>query len=277
MSAPRTLSILGAPTNLGNRPYESDGTGRRTVDGPARLRASGIVPRLRAEDLGDIVAAPYRDFVRPPGRVRNEDLVLAHVQAIADAVARRRDFTLLLGGDCSTLLGLLLGLRRRGHAPMLVYFDAHDDFNTPATSTTGGAAGMDLALATGRGHTPLARLGGNGPLVRDADIVAVGIRDGDFHGAPILEASTVEEILAALGDREFVIHVDADVLDAGVMPYVDSPEPDGLQPDQLAAMLRPLLQRPGALAMELTIYDPREDHDGKGARLLVDLLAKAFE
>ncbi|MGH9459494.1 MAG: arginase family protein [Thermoanaerobaculia bacterium] len=271
------ISLLGAPTNLGNRPYESDGTGRRTTELPARLRTAGVVQRLGARDLGDVAAAPYRDFVRPPGGIRNEDLVEAHVRAIAHALAPVDDFSLVLAGDCSTLLGCLLALKRRGKAPALVYFDAHDDFNTPEISETGGAAGMDLALATGRGDTPLARLDPAAPLVREEDVLAVGLRDGSLDAFPIRRAATTHEITEWVGDREFFVHVDADVLDPEVMPWVDSPEAGGLRPEELTSMLAGLLAKPGALGLELTIYDPRDDADGRGARLLVDILANAFD
>ena len=258
------LQLLTAPTNLGNRPYESDGTARHTDRGPARLREHGIVERLGARDLGDVVAAPYRDFVRPRGGVRNEDLVLDHVQRLARAIPRD-GFTLVLGGDCSTLLGCLLATRAEG----LVFFDGHSDFNTPATSETGGVAGMDLALVTGRGDTPLAQR-----FVQDENVVTVGIRDiGD---AKFRSATTADEILAHLGDRNFFIHVDADVLDPEYMPFVDSPEPGGLSPEELTSLLRPLVHHPRAAGMELTIYDPRDDHDGRGAELLVDILANTF-
>ncbi len=278
MAAVRSpLDLLGAPTNLGNRPYEDDGAARKTTELPARLREAGIVRRLGARDRGDIAAAPYRDLVRTPGRIRNEDLVLAHVRAIAAAIAAQDGFTLLLGGDCSTILGFLAGLRRRGSAPAVVYFDAHDDFNTIESTITGAVAGMDLAIATGRVDTPLARLEGDGPLLRDEDVITVGIRDRVVADPPFLSASTATEIIAALGDREFLVHVDADVLDPAFMPYVDSPEPGGLHPDALASMLRALLALPGALGMELTIYDPRHDTEGAGAKLLVDMLAKAFQ
>lgn len=259
------LQLLSAPTNLGNRPYESDGTARHTHLGPARLREHGVVERLGARDLGDVAAAPYRDFVRPPGGVRNEDLVLDHVQRIARAIPRE-GFTLVLGGDCSTLLGCLLATGAEG----LVFFDGHSDFNTPATSETGGVAGMDLALVTGRGETPLARR-----FVEDERVVTVGIRDvGD---AEFRSATTADEILQHLGDRDFFIHVDADVLDPAYMPFVDSPEPGGLSPDELTSLLAPLVRHPRAAGMELTIYDPRDDHDGRGAKLLVDILAKTFK
>lgn len=267
-------NVLTAPTSLGNRPYESDGTARHTDRGPSKLREHRVVERLRARDLGDIPAAPYRDFVRPPGGVRNEDLVLDHVRAIARAVAASSDFTLLLGGDCSVLLGALLGLRSRCDDLGLVFIDGHTDFNTPAESQTGGVAGMDLACAIGRGDTPLARLRDDGPLVRAERVVTLGIRDGVAEG--IRSATSADEILAFLGDRDFFVHVDADVLDPSVMPFVDSPEPGGLFPDELVAILKPLVRHPRARGMELTIYDPRDDHDGRGAELLVEILERAM-
>ena len=79
-----------------------------------------------------------------------------------------------------------------------------------------------------------------------------------------------------LGDRDFFVHVDVDVLDPVFMPFVDTPEPGGLHPDTLTALLAPLVRHPRAVGMEMTIYDPRNDHDGRGAVLLADILERAF-
>ena len=269
------VNILGAPTNLGNRPYESDGTARLTTEAPARLREAGIVTRLGGRDLGDVVAPPYRDFVRPRGRIRNEDLVLEHVRAVGAALRPVEGFTLVLAGDCSVLPGCLLGLSR-GREIGLLYIDAHDDFGTLQTSTTGSAAGMDLAFVTGHGSSELARLGGDAPLVRAENVVAVGVRDGDFGGADIARARTSDEVRQHLGNRPFFIHLDVDVLDPEVMPFVDSPEPGGMSADELVSVLRPLVRSQRAIGMELAIYDPRDDRDGRGAALLVDVLERAF-
>lgn len=269
------MNLLTAPTSLGNRPYEDDGTARWTDRGPARLRDTRIVQRLHARDLGDVAAAPYRDFVRAPRTIRNEDLVLDHVRAIARTLEPVHGFTLILGGDCSVLLGSLLGLSR-GRDLGLVFVDGHTDFNTLDTTVTGAVAGMDLALATGRGTTELARLRGSRPLVRDEDVVAVGIREGDFGDANIRTAGSASEVLEQLGEREFFVHVDADVLDPAFMPFVDSPEPGGLDPDALVTLLAPLVRHPRAVGMELTIYDPRRDQDGRGAALLAEILERVF-
>ena len=270
------MNLLTAPTALGNRPYESDGTARWTDRGPARLREQNLVQRLQIKkDLGDLPAAPYRDFTFERGKIRNEDLVLDHVKAIARTLEAHDGFTLILGGDCSVMLGSLLGLSR-GRDLGLVFIDGHNDFNTLDTTITGAVAGMDLALAIGRGTSELARLRGARPLVRDEDVVAVGVRDGDFGDSKIRTAETAAEVLAHLGDREFFIHLDVDALDPAFMPFVDSPEPGGLSPDQLVNLLKPLVLHPKAVGLEVTIYDPRHDRDSRGAALLADVLERAF-
>ncbi|HUP59632.1 MAG TPA: hypothetical protein VNA69_04350 [Thermoanaerobaculia bacterium] len=47
-------------------------------------------------------------------------------------------------------------------------------------------------------------------------------------------------------------------------------------PDALVDVLKPLVRHPRAVGMELTIYDPRRDHDGRGAALLAEILERAF-
>lgn len=210
-------------------------------------------------------------------------------------------FVLLLGGDCSVVLGGLLGARRPGRGRVgLIYIDAHGDFATPETSRTGSAASMCLALATGVGDTPLARLSGNGALVRQEDIVILGRRDDNdpepWYGqdvirkSPMLDithaeirergvAETVRQTLHRITQPSvdgFWIHVDADVLDPSLVPAVDSPEPNGLGLDELAGLLRPLVSHPRAVGLELTIYDPKLDPDGTSATNLTALLTKVL-
>ena len=269
------MNILSAPTSLGNRPYERDGTARHTSEGPARLLQQDLVRRLRARDLGEVAAADYRDFTFRPGKIRNENLVLDHVKRIARALEPHDDFPIILGGDCSVLLGALLGLSR-GRDLGLVYIDAHDDFNTEETTETGGVAGMCLAQATGRGTSELAHLRGERPLVRDEDVVAVAVREGNFHNTQIRQAGGADEIIEHFGEKEFFVHLDVDALDPSVMPFVDSPTPGGLRPDALRSLLAPLVRHPRAVGLEVTIYDPRDDRDGRGARLLADILEQAF-
>ena len=293
----RPIAIVGAPSSIGIRPYD-DGTARRLDLAPNALREQGLARRVGARDVGDVIPPPYRDFVRPPHRPRNEDGVAAYSREIAGRVAdaaAAEAFALLLGGDCSVVLGGLLGVRRRGRSRVgLVYVDAHADFATPESSRTGSAASMCLALAVGRGDTLLARLGGDAPLVRGEDVVVIGRRDDwdePWYGEDVLRASPVLDLTHAAvraGGAEaaasasierlapnvdgFWIHVDADVLDPTVLPAVDSPEPGGLTLAELGDLLTPLARHPAALGLELTIYDPALDPDRSSAARLASLL-----
>jgi arginase len=293
----RHIAIVGAASNIGIRPYDGEKEARHLDRAPAAWREAGIVHRLAAEDRGDITPAPYRDFTRPPGGVRNESEVEAYSRALADRVASCLTdgrFPLVLGGDCSIILGSLLGTARLTRRVGLAYIDAHADFGTPQESKSGSAASMCLALAVGRGDTPLARLGGSRPLVRGDDVVLLGRRDEGQanygHGAlgafGVLDlpgslvwarptAATAATTLERVGGIEldgFWIHVDVDVLDSQVMPAVDSPAPGGPGIDQLAALVVELTSHPRALGMQITIYDPALDADRACASRLVSFV-----
>ncbi|GGV59442.1 arginase family protein [Streptomyces massasporeus] len=159
---------------------------------------------------------------------------------------------------------------------------------------------MELALATGRGPRVLADLEGRGPLVRDADVVALGFRDAEesagYGMQPLpsalhaLELDTVRALGAAEAARRAVrvltgdgtgagywIHLDVDVLDDAIMPAVDYRQPDGLTWQELETVLRTALTGGGAAGLTVAIFNPRLDPDGSLARRLVDCLVRAFD
>lgn len=298
----RRVAVVGAASSLGIRPYD-DGTVRQLHLAPETLREQGLIGHLAARDHGDVVPPLYVDFVRPGKRPRNESGVVRYSHALAQRVADAGadgSFVLVLGGDCSILLGCLLGVQARdGERAGLVYVDGHTDFATPEESVTGSVAAMCTAFAVGRGDSPLARLAGDAPLVREADVVLIGRRDqahGAIYGQAALGASAILDLphtavrergpdetartalahLARSGVRRFWIHVDADVLDPSVMPAVDSPEPNGMSVDELIQLVRPLVADPRAAGLELTIYDPHFDPDRECATILASLLERTL-
>ena len=301
MVAPRPLSVLGAPSNIGIRPYD-DGRLRALDRAPAVFRDLGVVARLGAIDLGDVHPPPYEDAVRPPRFVRNEQPLVRYSTELADRVAAAGAggaFVVVLGGDCSVVVGAMMGARRlaQGNPVGLAYVDGHADFATPEESSTGSAASMCLAMVAGHGKTALARMGGAAPLVRPKDIVLLGRRDdastfGNAALGPLAVHdatwsrvrsrgvdATVADARAVLTKPDiagFWVHVDADVLDASIMPAVDSPMPDGPDVDQLVTLVAPLVRHPKALGMQVTIYDPGLDTNGACAERLVTFLERAL-
>jgi arginase len=133
---------------------------------------------------------------------------------------------------------------------------------------------------TGRAEAALADIGGLGAYFAEADIVALGEREGDpdERAALARTAITVRDLveLRLRGPLRpavpYWIHVDADVLD---LSAVDSPAPGGLRYEELTALLRVLLAGDAA-GLQVTVFDPSLDPDGSQARGLTDCLVAAF-
>jgi arginase len=288
------LSLLDAPSNLGLRPppgRPEPGCARA----PAVLRAAGLAQAIGAEDAGAVAAPPYRAVRDDTGHLNGRS-VAAYARELAARVGTLLDegrFPVVLGGDCSILLGNLLALQRRGRHG-LAFVDGHLDWRQ-APAPVGAIAGEDLAAACGHAHPAVAAPGGAAPLVRDADVVALGNAEWDddslsarASGLRILDADAVRGLgpaeaarraLERLGDDRldgFWIHLDVDVLDRSVLPAVDSPNEDGLDVAQLTELLTPLVHHAGARGLEVTVFDPDLDPDGTQAQVLVGLLAAAL-
>jgi arginase len=102
-------------------------------------------------------------------------------QRLADKVTLvldNKQFPIILGGDCSILIGVLLGLRRNGRYG-LFFIDGHADFHQPDASSSGEVADMDLAIVSGRGPDILTNIDGLKPLILDQHIVVFGYRDAN--------------------------------------------------------------------------------------------------
>lgn len=291
----RPIAIIGAPSSIGLSPYD-DGLVRHVNRAPSVLRERGLIDRLHAVDLGDVAPPPYRDFDMTPGRPRNESELVTYSRSLGDRVARaltNGHFALVLGGDCSIVLGCLLAARRRTAPVGLAYVDAHADFATPSDSGNGSVSGMTLSLALGRGDSALAHLDRTRPLVAPWHAALIGRRNEPQDDDPVAAASVLDlraserdspvalsqiaeralTRIAADGVRGFWIHLDADVLNPRAMPAVGSPEPGGPMPQQLLTMLQPLVADPRALGLSVSVYDPALDPDRSGARQLVYLLS----
>lgn len=290
------IALVSAPTNLGLRPPE-----RGSVPGadkaPSALREAGLYRRLEAagaREAGVVLAGRYLDDddTRPSGHVRNEAEMVDHARRLAarlTEVLDAGDAPLVIGGDCSVLLGIGLALSRRGRAG-LVHVDGHTDFRHPGNSDAcASVAGEDLAAAVGLHWPAIADIDGRGPYFEPRRVVHIGHRDDDAESAEAREtlglvvparqlieqpACDARVAVHEVVGRGYWLQLDVDILDASIMPAVDSPDPGGLDAPQLRALLAELA--PGAVGASVTVFDPDLDPDGRYARLLTDVLADGF-
>lgn len=293
----RRIAVLDAPSNLGLQ-APTPGSVPGCAKAPGALRDHDLVARLGAVDAGCVTAPRYDPGEWAPGDgVCQAGDIAGYSRALADrleSLLSADRFPVVLGGDCSILLGSALALRRRGSATGrrygLVFVDGHTDFRHPGNAEfVGAAAGEDLALVTGRGQPVLTDMDSLRPYFQPSDVVVLGIRDSDEYKmditaagiasrtVPVLRAEGMPRTAAwaarLLADTAgFWVHLDADVLDPTVLPAVDAPSDGGIGYGELETLLADLVAAPNCLGVEVTVFDPDYDLTGRYAAELADAL-----
>ena len=290
----KPFAILEAPSILGLFPK-----GVETL--PDALLAAGLAGRLGATNAGRVEPPPYNPRRDAETLLLNPRAIADYSAALADAiggVVAAGAVPVVLGGDCSIMLGCLLALKRRGRHGLL-FLDGHADFYQPEAEPNGEAASMDLALATGRGPAIVSNIEGRSPLVRDEDVVAFGRRDAEDaekYGSQRIEDTTIKvldlgalrrmgaesaaasavEHLSSAGLEGFWVHLDADVLDDAIMPAVDYRMPNGLSWGELTAVLGAAMATNRVVGIDVTIFNPKLDGNGAIAKDFVDVLVQGL-
>src|SRR5262249_52415381 len=129
---PREIVLLDAPSNLGLRPL-APGHIPGAWRAPEALRAQGLSQRIGAVDAGSVTAPGYDPNEAPRFGFRNGEKLALYTRGLASRISEnigKSRFVLLLGGDCSVLLGSTLALKREGRYGLL-FIDGHIDFAYP--------------------------------------------------------------------------------------------------------------------------------------------------
>jgi arginase len=289
------FAIIDAPSVLGLRPTGVEGL-------PEALKKAGLLKQLKAEYIGAIQSRiPYSSERDQRTMLLNAKAIREYSQSLANIVSNviaEKKFPIVLGGDCSVLIGTLLALRRKGRYG-LFFIDGHSDFYQPQASHTGEVADMELAIVSGRGPDILTNIDNLRPLVRDTDVVVFGYRDSkqaaidrsqnvkdtEMHVFDLLTVKelnihsatsmAIERLLSNQLDG-FWIHLDVDVLEDSIMPAVDYRQSDGIGFSDLSQLLRILLASKNVVGMTITIFNPRLDFGGSIARKLVSSIVNGL-
>ena len=242
---------------------------------------------------------PAGDPARGPTSLINERALLAMTRALNErvgtALAAGR-LPIVYGGDCSTLLGIVTGLRDHAGDVGLVFIDGHEDTMPLDVSEDGEAANTELGLLLGlTGRTLGGELGDRLPALRRDRLVVLGPRDDawrqQFNVGTLAEAGVWVAPLAEVADDpagagrraieqlagqvdRWWLHIDLDVLDPVEFPAQGLPdfpdEPGGLTWDQLTDLVMALFTTSAScIGGSVAIYDPDQDPDSRGAAQIV--------
>ncbi len=278
------IEIIEAPTNLGLKepsPGQEPGVNKL----PAYLKRYGFYDHLKPVRISQVTPPAYSGVLDGESGVRHANEIIDYSIQLSEAILQvisRQAFPVVVGGDCSIVIGNMLALKKSGRYG-LFYIDGHTDFVLPEMSDTGGAAGMDLAIVTGHGPQKLTNIHHLKPYVKERHTMAFGNRSFEdkayvdaimqsqihYRDLQTIRAQGIEsccqEFLQIVTQEKldgFWIHLDVDVLNDTLMPAVDARQPDGFSYEELNQTLSLLFSSKAVAGLDITILDPDLDPDG---------------
>ncbi len=260
-------------------PYDSGHRDLRMGGGPEHLINNGLAQALEVE--GHEVSV---ETVETEAEFRAEvQTQFALYSSLSKRVAQARDngkFPLILSGNCGATVGVIAGMGPK--LPAIIWFDAHGEFNTPETTTTGFLDGMGLAIATGQCWKNLALSIPGFRHLPGANILHIGGRDFDSGeremleqtGATVLDAASIEQtgMRAALDSvmpaflrhaDETHIHIDLDALNPKETPANGWLTEGGLSVEDVSEAIQSIQENLKITSATIASFDPHYDTHGK--------------
>jgi arginase len=183
-----------------------------------------------------------------------------------------------IAGDCCTTIGMLAGLQRAGIDPILIWLDAHGDFNTWQTTPSGFLGGMPLAMLVGRGEQTMLEALELTPLTEDRVILA-DTRDLDpgekqlIETANIIHFPNVNSLLdAMLPDSPIYVHIDTDIVNPAEASAMNYPAAGGPSAKELQRVMQRLSRTQKIAAVSVSTWNPEMDEDGQSREVCMGLL-----
>jgi arginase len=266
-----------SPIRLIEVPYVAGDDRHPASAGPRR-----IVEALRASAAVVEREAPFRDTATAAADVNRRLAALVREAITTD------ELPVALSGSCNAALGVLAGFDHSRCG--VVWIDAHADFNTPESTSSGFFPGMSAAVIAGHCYRDYwSALGG--AAVAEEEIVMVGVRELSpgaererlARSAVRVVAPTPEGLARELDDLalrvgDVYLHVDLDVLDAEFAPgVVDEPVPEGLSPEDVERVIAATAARIPIRAVTLATFNPERDRGGKTLRTVLRLVGLVGE
>jgi arginase len=271
--------------------------------GPSAIRYAGLRDRIRAlgfevRDLGNVQVPEAESHVIQDPKLNYLPEIHKVCEDVASIVAQAMkdgDLPVILGGDHSLAIGSLAGVASVKRHLGVIWFDAHGDMNTDATTPSGNIHGMPLAASLGLGHPLLTGVGGFSPKVSPDHVVLVGTRSVDEGEARLIREAgvrvfTMHEIdrmgigavmeeavrIASEGTDGVHLSLDLDALDPVAAPGVGTPVLGGITVREGHLAMEILAESGTLCSIDVVEVNPILDVANRTAEMAVDLLCSAL-
>src|ERR1700748_2364444 len=299
--AEKSIAVIGAPIDMG-------ASQRGTLMGPAALRTAGLLTLLEGlgfgvTDHGDLSVAGMADLDDPPPDRTNHYRDIQRWTRLLSTrgyeLARSGAIPIFLGGDHSLSMGSVNAMARYwrggGREGLVLWLDAHADYNTPATTLTCNMHGMAASFLCGEagldgllGEEPRAPIDPDHlelfgtrsidrlekELMRQRPLTVADMRAIDEFGVGVLMHRVIDKVRG----RNGVLHVsfDVDFLDPDVAPGVGTTVPGGATYREAHLIMELLHDSDLVRSVDIVELNPFLDERGRTARTAVELVGSLF-
>lgn len=268
--------------------------------GPVAIRYAGLGSSLtslgyKIEDMGNVQIPGHYTL---KGSTLDERLPLISkgcevTYQLAREAVDAGTIPIFLGGDHSAAIGSIGGVTHGGPCGV-IWIDAHADFNTPESSTTGNIHGMALAILLGSGPDSLVHAGRPGAKLSPQQVVLIGLRDIDpeekrrlrASGCTVFTMRDIDEIgiyavlqkgLATLDTMDRLhVSLDLDSISPSEAPGVGTPVPGGLTYREAQLIMEMICDTGKLQSLDLMEVNPILDDRNKTAQIGVALTSSLF-
>lgn len=268
----RSITVISSSYHVG---FRNRGVGA----GPAFIRSLGLIPALK--DLGvpvkEVEIEPVDDF---EGEIGRSFELIRRTSTLVSEAHNSNSFPIILSGNCSASVGVAAGYNRSSRAFQAggklgcVWFDAHDDFNTPDTVMSGYFDSQPIAMLAGECWKGLlGTVPGHEPMDLQEKLVHVGMRDvNELERQRVLKAGFDVVWGDEQGRTEFagrlrgfldkkdlgptMVHFDLDSLDISLGSVNKFSAPGGLFEEDLYNCFNAIVQRTRPVSLTVASFDP---------------------
>lgn len=289
----RNVQLIHAPSILGTEPTGYEAAPDYLLNTELHQFVTNESPILKIPDLNALYKRERDDNGMLNSRALHDYSYILH-KSLIDYI-NVETFPVVLGGDCSLLIGIASSLKQKGHYG-LITLDAHADYYLPHQSLTGEAADMEIALITGQGPDIVTNIKGLGPYMLEGDIIHIGqrdqqetidcgsaqIEDTDINHFPyymlennfVRSQNTILDIIEHSKVEGFWLHFDVDVIHDDENPAVYARLPGGLRFDACELLIQSFIESKRIIGMSISIYNPSYDITNSVGRKLAEMLVR---